>query len=107
MAPFLIDMSELPQNGFTQEQLVIYKLGQIESQLAALLVKLTDNNIQINKDLLELKEDVIADRKRLKMLEDQYSTARNRVIGAVIIISAIIAISKDLVITWLKSFLPH
>lgn len=100
-------MSNFPQNGFTQEQLVIYKLGQIESQLAALLVKLTDDKLQAQKDLLELKSRTDVVEKKVRMLEDRYSTARNRLIGAVIVISTIIGFSKDFVISWLKSFLPH
>lgn len=91
-----------PQNGFTQEQLVIYKLGQIESQLASFLVKLTDNNIEINKDLLDHDTRISKNAAEIDKLKNQVNTWIARLIGGAAVISAIVAYSKGFVEKWLN-----
>lgn len=98
---------DLPQRGFTQEQLVIYKLGQIESQLAALLVKLTDNTIQFNKDIADVKINSAANTTRIEKLENKTTTERAWLLGAGAAISAIFIFSKELIVSWLTSFIHH
>lgn len=96
-------MDDMPQNGFSQEQLVIYKLGQIESQLAALLVKLTDDNLQTQKDLTALEIRVTANEVKL----EKFGTDRAKFLGGAAVITAVIAFGKDFFTQWLTSLLHH
>lgn len=91
----------MEQNGFTQDQLVIYKLGQIESQLANLLVKVSDQAIQFQKDLMELKVENIELSKRLKNIEEFLSAMKNRFMAGAAIVTFLV-VSIKVAIQWLN-----
>lgn len=84
-------------NGFAQEQLIVYKLGQIESQLAALVVKITESN-------QNLKEDLMAAQVRIKKLEDsdnKRNVERAKVAGATGVLVFVGMILKGFAEKWL------
>lgn len=91
----------MEQHGFTQDQLVIYKLGQIESQLANLLVKMSENTVQFQKELVEVVSDVNSLSNRVKSLEDFIAAMRNRAIAGAAIITALV-VSVKVAIQWLN-----
>jgi hypothetical protein len=83
--------------GFTQEQLVVYKLGQIESQLAALIVKITESNQSI-------KTDLNAAEVRIKSLEDtnnKRNLERAKIAGATGAIFFLLTLFKGFAEKWL------
>lgn len=93
--------SHMEQNGFTQDQLVIYKLGQIESQLANLLVKVGEQAVQFQKEMVEIRLENLELGKRVKNLEEFISTMRNRSIGAAAIVTFLV-VSIKVALQWLK-----
>ena len=91
----------MEQNGFTQDQVVIYKLGQIESQLANLLVKVSEQALQFQKEMVEIRLENNELNKRVKNLEEFISTMRNRSIGAAAIVTFLV-VSIKVALQWLK-----
>lgn len=91
----------MEQNGFTQDQLVIYKLGQIESQLANLLVKVGEQALQFQKEMVEIRLENMELGKRVKNLEEFISAMRNRTIGVAAIVTFLV-VSIKVALQWLK-----
>lgn len=91
----------MEQNGFTQDQLVIYKLGQIESQLANLLVKVGEQAVQFQKEMVEIRLENHELGKRVKNLEEFINAMRNRTIGVAAIVTFLV-VSIKVALQWLK-----
>lgn len=97
------------QAGFNQEQLVIYKLGQIESSLAALVMRLTDLTSQYQKEIKDLDDrtqlDIKALDSRTAKLEEANTNIRieraktGAVVGAVV---TVFLFFKEVIIKWLN-----
>lgn len=102
----------LEQNGFTQEQLVIYKLGQIESQLASILVKYAENHADNQRQFFEaranhnelrvdheaLKEEV---QKHVSRIDGRLNNYRSWIMGAAAVIAILASTLKSLIFNWL------
>lgn len=91
----------MEQNGFTQDQVVIYKLGQIESQLANLLVKVSEQALQFQKEMVEIRLENNELNKRVKNLEEFINAMRNRTIGVAAIVTFLV-VSIKVALQWLK-----
>jgi hypothetical protein len=85
------------QGGFSQEQLVIYKLGQIESQLSALVVKLTENHQAIKTDLTAAEMRI----GRLEESDQKKNIERAKVAGFTGAIVLILSFFKGAAEKWL------
>lgn len=90
------------------ENLVVYKLGQIESHLTAIQVRMADQDAQYRKDFtqLENKFDLHAaaqnkQEKRIDRLEENWNMVRNWLVGGGFVISAIYFLAK-VIFPWLK-----
>ena len=88
-------MSE--QTGFTQEQLVIYKLGQIESNLSALILRITDLTKQSQLDLNATE----ARTAKLEEAQTNYKIDRAKVSAITGLIIGTIVFFKELIGKWL------
>lgn len=55
---FIMEQVSLTPAGFDQDQTVVYKLGQIESKLEAILKRLDDKERAQDEEIKELKADV-------------------------------------------------
>ena len=94
------------------ENLVVYKLGQIESLLSSMQVRMADRDAQYHKDFAQLeakfdahagltKTSIESQDTRIKALETKWDMVRNWAVGVIAVFTAIAAIGKA-VLTWLK-----
>ena len=82
-------------SGFSQDQLIIYKLGHIESQLASLIAKHAEHTLEIHKTLGSYE-------KRLTNLETQFNNIRSKFIGGLAVVSFVLVGAKVLIDKWLS-----
>lgn len=76
------------------EQTVIYKLGQIESQLANIAVKMTEQSANFQADFKDIKRIQEEQDKRIKKLEDVQEGVRNWLLGGGFVITVFYTIFK-------------
>lgn len=75
-------------------QTVIYKLGQIESQLANIAIKMAEQSAQFNKDFSEIKRIQKEQEIRISKLEDVWNGVRNWLLGGGFVITLVFTIFK-------------
>jgi hypothetical protein len=78
--------------GFSQIELIIYKLGHIETSIDNLIKNLADSGAKTSG--LE---------SRVKTLEDSFRAVRNYGLGAFAVLGGVIVILKVVLTEWLKS----
>lgn len=94
------------------ENLVVYKLGQIESLLSSMQVRMADRDAQYHKDFAQLEakfdthalltQNSIKDQdSRITRLEGRWEMVRNWSAGVIAVFVAIAAVGK-IAVTWLK-----
>lgn len=93
---------DVPQTGFTQEQLVIYKLGTIESQIQSLVDKVSSGDTGVAKMVAELKIEQEKDRLRIAALEKRFDAAQNKFLGIAGVVSFVVISMKVVIFKWLN-----
>jgi hypothetical protein len=93
---------DVSQNGFTQEQLVIYKLGTIESQIQSLVDKVSSGDTGVTKMVAELKIEQEKDRVRITALEKRFDAAQNKFLGIAGVVSFLLISMKVVIFKWLN-----
>jgi septal ring factor EnvC (AmiA/AmiB activator) len=97
----IIQMSE--QTGFTVDQLVIYKLGQIETQLQSI-----SNEIKgFAKSQADQDEKIEEVDTRVNNLETNYKIDRARILTLAGVIAFVVTFGKELITKWLGSLSLH
>ena len=89
-------------SGFSRDQLIIYKLGQIESHLSSLSAKFIEHTIDTKQDIADLKVSIESAAKRVGVLEGQYNGIRSRFLGAAAAISFVFIVAKVFIEKWLN-----
>ena len=82
-------------HGFSSEQVVIYKLGQIESLLDTLIAKQAEHALATTDMISGLTT-------RVKTLEDNFSSIRNKFVGGLAVISFVMVSAKVFIEKWLN-----
>lgn len=75
-------------------QTVIYKLGQIESQLANIAIKMVEQSSQFTRDFEEVKRIQKKQDERISDLEDIWNGVRNWLLGGGFVITLAFTIFK-------------
>jgi len=89
-------------SGFSRDQLIIYKLGQIESHISSLSAKFIEHSTDTKQDIIDLKLSIKGAADRVVVLENQYNGVSNRVLGAFAVISFLFITAKVLFEKWLN-----
>lgn len=91
------------------DSMVIYKLGQIESQLASISIRIAERDTQFDKDFTQFQaqfktivDNQNAQAKRISSLEGKWDAVRNWVVGGSFIITAAVAVGKFWIESWPK-----
>lgn len=82
-------------HGFSSEQVVIYKLGQIESLLDTLIVKQAEHASATTEMISGLTT-------RVKTLEDNFKGIRDKFVGGLAVISFVMISAKVFIEKWLN-----
>ena len=85
------------------EQTVIYKLGQIESQLANIAIKMTVQSANFQSDFKEIKRIQELQDQRILKLENVQEGVRNWLLGGGFVITVFYTIFK-VVMPWVSNF---
>lgn len=94
---------EVPeQHGFTQEQLIIYKLGTIESQIATLIAQQSSNGTEVQKALAQLTTEHNTLKDKVTALEKRFDAAQNKFIAIAAVVSFAFLTLKGLLFKWLN-----
>lgn len=92
----------LEQHGFTQEQLIIYKLGTIESQIATLVAQMSSGGTEVQKMIAQLKLEQDATKTKVSDLEKRFDAAQNKFIAIAAVVSFAFLTLKGLIFKWLN-----
>ena len=84
-------------------QTVIYKLGQIESQLANIAIKMTEQSANFQSDFKEIKRIQELQDQRILKLENVQEGVRNWLLGGGFVITVFYTIFK-VVMPWVSNF---
>lgn len=90
------------QHGFTQEQLIIYKLGTIESQITTLLAQVSSSSTEAQKMVTKLQTEHDALKDNVTKLEKRFDAAQNKFIAIAAAVSFAFLTLKGLIFKWLN-----
>ena len=82
-------------------QTVIYKIGQIESQLANIAIKMVEQSAQFTKDFEEVKRIQKKQDERISNLEDIWNGVHNWLLGGGFVITLAFTIFK-VIMPWVS-----